>query len=65
MAQDLVQRLETEIDRCGLKAVIEALGIVCEEKAEHIMVNWQDQITAASWKRAVHTVNSIVSKIEV
>jgi len=41
--------LEDMIDTYGLEAVLDALGEICDEKAEHIRSNWQDSVTARPW----------------
>lgn len=56
--------LEGLVDRIGLKATIELLAVICEEKAEHVMSNWQDQITAAAWRRSAQAIDKVVPKIE-
>ena len=41
--------LETLIDRTSVSAVLESLGEICSEKAEHIRENWQDTQLARDW----------------
>jgi hypothetical protein len=56
--------LEAIVDRIGPKATVELLALICEEKAEHVMTNWQDQILAAAWRRNSRTLDKTVHKIE-
>ena len=42
--------LETLIDQHTLAQVLQALGQVCQEKADHIEVNWQEPRTAKQWR---------------
>lgn len=52
LTQDERETLERMIDAAGLGSVLEALSEVCDEKAEHIRVNWQDSSTARAWAEA-------------
>lgn len=61
MTQEELQALEELIDANTLNAVIEALGEICHEKAEHIRTNWQDKVTARPWDimgRKLHTISA-------
>lgn len=49
--QQLITALEPMIDSATVSDVLLAIGRVCNEKAEHIRINWQDSITAAAWDR--------------
>ena len=42
--------LEKMIDTHGLPSVLEMLGDICHEKAEHIRTNWQDAALANTWR---------------
>jgi hypothetical protein len=50
--EDVVQTLETMVDRHGLLHVLTGLELMCSEKADHIRENWQDTGLAAAWDRA-------------
>lgn len=41
--------IESLIDRHGLAKVLRAIEEVCQRKAEHIAVNWQDTGLAKRW----------------
>lgn len=41
--------IEELIDAYGLESVLNAIGDICAEKAEHIRSNWQDSVTARPW----------------
>jgi hypothetical protein len=49
---ELVTEIEQLVDHASLSDVIAALALVCHEKAEHLLCNWQDKITAKVWDRA-------------
>lgn len=51
MDHQAVTQLETLIDRFTLPAVVDCLGDICQQKAEHLAANWQDQEAAANWQR--------------
>ena len=44
--------LEMEVDRHGLKDVLEMLAEIAAEKAQHIRENWQDVPLAYKWDQA-------------
>lgn len=41
--------VEQLIDEVGLQTVLDALTIACNEKAEHVRANWQDEPLAGQW----------------
>lgn len=45
------EQLEAFVDGHGLTTVCEMLAEICEDKAEHLRVNWQDEPTARMWER--------------
>ena len=47
-----IATLESLVDSEGLVEVCIALHLVCLEKAEHLICNWQDKATARMWERA-------------
>lgn len=49
---DIVIDLEAMVDKHGLLYVVQALELLCHEKAEHLRVNWQDHNTARAWETA-------------
>lgn len=60
---DIAERLELMVDRNGLFHVLTGLAIICEEKAEHLRSNWQDEITAKTWQRDANQIERILGKI--
>ena len=61
---DLVDRLEAEIDKCGIRAVLEAISIICDLKAEHLASNWQDVTSAKAWVLWQLQIDRMLSKIK-
>ena len=49
---ELRETLEGMVDAATLAVVLQELGEVCAEKAEHLRENWQDSESARSWQRA-------------
>lgn len=49
--QQLQDALEPLLDQSDMSSLLLALGRVCNEKAEHIRINWQDKLTSAVWDR--------------
>lgn len=39
------------VDKFTLADTLEALGLICWEKAEHLISNWQDTYTARPWQQ--------------
>jgi hypothetical protein len=58
-------QLELIVDRIGLKNAVELLAIICEEKAEHISSNWQDEILSKDWTRSARALDKSAGRIEV
>ena len=52
LTQQELDTLEALIDRTSLTAVVEALGDICHEKAEHVLTTWQDRPRSQSWRAA-------------
>jgi hypothetical protein len=44
--------LESLVDEKGLSRIVEWLGDIADEKADHIRANWQDESTAKIWSAA-------------
>lgn len=59
---DELATLETLIDRCGLAPVMDALVLICDEKAAHLTQNWNDKSGAKIWMRAARTIEHAVTK---
>lgn len=57
--------VEGMIDRTSVGVVLEMIQIICEEKAQHIEVEWQDARTAKPWNDAAAKIGAVVRKISV
>jgi hypothetical protein len=55
--------LEAIIDIHGLTNVVAMLSELCAEKAEHVLVNWQDEVLAKKWHRASAQLDQISTKL--
>jgi hypothetical protein len=51
-----ISALEEIVDRQGLQGVLNMLAQICEEKADHIRVSYDDMVTAGSWKRDANRI---------
>lgn len=60
---DIQEALERYVDCLGLSETIELLATICEEKAEHIRENWQDQSTAQTWDKDAKALNDVWRKL--
>lgn len=64
---DLAERvatLESIVDAYGLAETISALAEACDEKAEHIRHNWQDEMTACLWGRMRGKLATVATEAE-
>lgn len=50
--QEQFEALEILINKTSLAEVLEAIGDICGEKANHIRENWQDEPMAKAWEKA-------------
>lgn len=50
------ETLETMIDKTNIHKVIEGLIDICDDKAEHIRTNWQDENQAKEWERVAKSL---------
>jgi hypothetical protein len=53
--------LEGIIDIHGLPEVVRMLAEICSEKAEHILVNWDDKALADRWNKASAQIGQALS----
>lgn len=43
------EQIERAIDADGLPELLLHISLICDEKADHIRINWQDNKTARPW----------------
>lgn len=55
----LISALEPLVDASSTSDVLLALARVCNEKAEHLRVNWQDAITARAWDTLARRIDKL------
>ena len=65
MTKSITGLLEAMIDAHGLQHILTGLECVCQEKAEHIRCNWQDNKTARVWDTAAKRIYSIAAKTDI
>lgn len=53
-AGQLMEKLEALVDAESLSSIVECLGDICGEKADHLRANWQDEHTAKLWEKRMH-----------
>lgn len=61
---NVAETLEQLIDDTSLLDVITGLELVCEEKAEHLLVNWQDKEASRVWRNAARIIRKVVYMVE-
>ena len=59
MTIDDYDALEDLVDRYTLAEVLEALGVICELKADHVLTNWQDAGLAKSWEVMAKRIDKV------
>lgn len=57
---EMVERL---IDKHNLADVLIMIGDICNEKAAHIQMNWQDEKLAIKWNKAGQIVKKSVKSL--
>jgi hypothetical protein len=62
--RDELETLEGLMDKMGVSDLIEALGDIAHEKAEHVLENWQDRNLARRWTRLGEKLQALSSKID-
>jgi hypothetical protein len=56
--RNITFELEAIIDTTSLQSVLIGLELVCEEKAYHILENWQDKELATQWFKAARVCSN-------
>ena len=55
--------LEALIDLGGVEEMLSALVMICNEKADHVMTNWQDRNLARVWQRCAREIDKCQTRI--
>ena len=63
--QDKLTELELIVDREGLGNVIDLLGEICDDKAEHLLTNWQDKAAAKHWTHDGRELGKLRPRLDV
>jgi hypothetical protein len=61
--EKLAQALEQMVDAFTVREVLNALVMICDEKAEHVAVNWQDATSAKWWANASNQIENAKDKL--
>jgi len=61
--KETIQQLEQLIDKHSLGTIVEMLTEICHEKAEHVSLNWQDSITARTWRQDANSLEKTLFKL--
>lgn len=59
----MFSNLERMVDKHSVLDVLIALKNVCEDKAVHIDVNWQDSVLANEWMKAARMIQQAGLKL--
>ena len=54
--------LEDTIDRTSLQVLLEAIQEICNGKADHFQIDWQDPIGAKAWLQAAKALDRAINK---
>jgi hypothetical protein len=63
--ETIKQAIEQYIDKAGVSQVLELVGEICSEKAQHISETWQDESLAKAWDKAAQVCFAASWKNEV
>jgi hypothetical protein len=63
--RNVTEELETMIDETDLQHVLVGLSLVCAEKAEHLLANWQDPAGAKAWSNMATLIERVAHKCEL
>ena len=56
------EQVEQLVDTLTLPVLLAMLGEVCEEKADHIRTNWQDEALAGFWDDAASAIVALAGR---
>ena len=48
---EMLEDLESLIDKHGMAKIMTGLVHITDEKAEHVKLNWQDLVLADAWRK--------------
>jgi hypothetical protein len=65
LTTEQVATLEGLVDNASLSEVLVALSDICRDKADHIAVNWQDNVLAKAWRGAAEGVLSCSGRVAI
>ena len=60
----IMDKLEREVDRMGIKVVLSCLSDVCTLKSQHISENWQDEDLAKSWAKLGNMIHKAYASVD-
>jgi hypothetical protein len=63
LSGEAVLAIEGMVDRTSVAAVLEALGNICYEKAEHLREAWQDHGAAKTWEKDGKRIHALSLKV--
>jgi hypothetical protein len=55
-------QIEFAIDTMGVSGLLSAIAEICNEKADHLRENWQDNAAAKDWDKTAHKVYALATK---
>jgi len=58
-ASEMIEALESLVDKYGMVRIMLGLEHIADEKAEHVQSNWQDLVLADVWRKVS---NALISK---
>lgn len=57
--EELIAKIEPILDGSTLADVLLATARICNEKAEHLRCNWQDDTAARVWDKAAKRIDEV------
>lgn len=60
----LKNMMEQYVDSNSLEELLSLVEEICQEKASHVLENWQDKGLAKQWEHRAKTIGSCQNKIK-
>ena len=60
-----MEQIEKLIDERNVSQMLIVMAQVCNEKADHLRSNWQDEQAARTWERTAKKLDTLADKTEV
>ena len=63
MSNETKDTIEQIIDKVGISGICLLISEICNEKAQHVRENWQDENLARDWNHDARVIDKITGKL--